>query len=116
VDHFSIRKWYTFQLEYTDSSLYQKLRETKPEYGSNRRIQVRLVNGEIAITNAHVGSLGDILAYNGARLNERALFQIKKGVSISRNSLIFNALQDGLGFKKMKSTEIFRNCKKLKYS
>jgi hypothetical protein len=24
------------------------------------------------------------------------------------------ALQDGLGFKKMKSTEIFRNCKKLK--
>ena len=26
------------------------------------------------------------------------------------------ALQDGLGFKKMKSTEIFRNHKKLKYS
>ena len=49
--------------QYSDSSLYQKLRETKPEYGSNRRIQVRLVNGEIAITNAHVGSLGDILTY-----------------------------------------------------
>ena len=49
--------------QYSDSSLYQKLRETKPEYGSNRRIQVKLVNGEIAITNAHVGSLGDILTY-----------------------------------------------------
>lgn len=49
--------------QYSDSSLYQKLRETKPEYGSNRRIQVKLVNGEIVITNAHVGSLGDILTY-----------------------------------------------------
>jgi len=49
--------------QYSDSSLYQKLRETKPEYGSHRRIQVKLVNGEIAITNIHVGSLGDILTY-----------------------------------------------------
>ena len=43
--------------------MYQKLRETKPEYGSNRRIHVKLVNGEVAITNVHVGSLGDILTY-----------------------------------------------------
>ena len=50
--------------QYSDSSLYQKLRETKPEYGSNRRIRVNVVNGEIAITNAHVGSLGDILTYS----------------------------------------------------
>lgn len=49
--------------QYSDSSLYQKLRETKPEYGSNRRIQVKLANSEIVITNAHVGSLADILAY-----------------------------------------------------
>lgn len=49
--------------QYCDSSLYQKLRETKPEYGSNRHIHVKLLNGEIAITNAHVGSLGDILTY-----------------------------------------------------
>jgi len=49
--------------QYSDSVLYQKLRETKPEYGSNRRIQVKLVNGEVAITNVHVGSLGDILTY-----------------------------------------------------
>ena len=49
--------------QYSDSPLYHKLRETKPEYGSNRRIEVKLVNGEIAITNVHVGSLGDVLAY-----------------------------------------------------
>ena len=49
--------------QYSDSPLYQKLREMKPEYGANRRIQVKLVNGEVIITNAHVGSLGDILTY-----------------------------------------------------
>ena len=49
--------------QYSESALYQKLRVTKPEYGANRRIQVKLVNGEVAITNVHVGSLGDILTY-----------------------------------------------------
>ena len=38
----------------------------------------------------------------------------KKELDFS-NSLIFRALQDGLGFKKMKSLETFGNCKKLKY-
>jgi hypothetical protein len=47
----------------SDSPLSQELRETKPEYGSNRRIQVKLVNGEVTITNVHIGSLGDILTY-----------------------------------------------------
>ena len=49
--------------QYSESALYKKLRETKPEYGSNRRIEVKLVNGEITITDVHVGSLGDILTY-----------------------------------------------------
>ena len=49
--------------QYSDNTLFQKLRETKPEYGSNRHIAVKLLNGEVAVTNAHVGSLGDILAY-----------------------------------------------------
>ena len=49
--------------EYSDSPLFQKLRGTKPEYGSSRRIEVKIVDGEIAILNAHVGSLGDILEY-----------------------------------------------------
>ena len=48
---------------YSDSPLYQKLRETKPEYGLNRHIQVNVVNGEIAITNCHIGSLGVIITY-----------------------------------------------------
>ena len=49
--------------QYSESQLYQKLCKTKPEYGSNRRIQVKLVDGEIAITNVHVGSMGDIITY-----------------------------------------------------
>ena len=49
--------------QYSDNALYQKLRETKPEYGSSRHIQVKIVDGKIAVTNAHVGSLGDILTY-----------------------------------------------------
>ena len=49
--------------QYSESALYQRLRDTKPEYGSNRRIEVKLVNGEVTITNVHVGSLGDILTY-----------------------------------------------------
>ena len=49
--------------QYSDNTLFQKLRETKPEYGSSRHIVVKLLNGEVVVTNAHVGSLGDILAY-----------------------------------------------------
>ena len=49
--------------QYSDSSLYQKLREIKPEYGSSRHIQLKLIDGKIAVTNAHVGSMGDILTY-----------------------------------------------------
>ena len=49
--------------QYSDSLLYQKLREIKPEYGSNRYIQVKFIDGRIAVTNVHVGSIGDILTY-----------------------------------------------------
>ena len=49
--------------QYSDSPLFQKLHKTKPEYGSNRHIQVKLVNGEVTITNVHVGSLGDIITF-----------------------------------------------------
>jgi len=48
---------------YSENPLYQELRETKPEYGSNRHIQVKFVNGKVAVTNVHVGSLGDIITY-----------------------------------------------------
>jgi hypothetical protein len=49
--------------QYSDNPLYQKLRITKPEYGYIRRIQVKEDNGQLIITNTHVGSLGDILTY-----------------------------------------------------
>ena len=49
--------------QYSDSQLYQELCGTKPEFGSNKRIHVKLVNGEMAITNVHVGSMGDIITY-----------------------------------------------------
>ncbi len=49
--------------QYADSPLYQRLRETKPEYGSNRRIEVKLIDGRISVLNAHVGSLADIVTY-----------------------------------------------------
>ena len=45
--------------QYSESALYQRLRETKPEYGSNRRIQVKLVNGEVTITNVQRRNLMD---------------------------------------------------------
>ena len=47
---------------YTSVPLYEELLNTKPEYGSGNRIDVKLVNGEIAVSNVHVGSLGDIVA------------------------------------------------------
>lgn len=48
---------------YSGSKLFQELLKVKPEYGSNRRIEVKLVDGDIAVSNVHVGSLGDIVAY-----------------------------------------------------
>ena len=49
--------------QYADSQLYQELLKVKSEYGSNRSIEVKLVDGEIVVTNVHVGSLGDIITY-----------------------------------------------------
>ena len=47
---------------YASIPLYEKLLKTKPEYGSSNRIKVKILNGEIAVSNVHVGSLGDIVA------------------------------------------------------
>ena len=50
--------------QYADSPIYQQLLTVKPEYGSPKRIEVRLLDGEIIVTNVHLGSLGDILTYS----------------------------------------------------
>ncbi len=47
---------------YASVPLFDELLKTKPEYGSNNHIEVKLVNGEIVVSNVHVGSLGDIEA------------------------------------------------------
>ena len=47
--------------QYADSQLYQELLKVKPEYGSNRSIEVKLADGNIVVTNVHVGSHGDIV-------------------------------------------------------
>ena len=47
---------------YASVPLFEELLNTKPEYGSGNRIEVNLVNGEMAVSNVHVGSLGDIVA------------------------------------------------------
>ncbi len=47
---------------YASVPLFDELLKTKPEYGSSNRIEVKVLNGEIAVSNVHVGSLGDIVA------------------------------------------------------
>ena len=49
--------------QYADSQLYHELLKVKPEYGSNRSIGVKLVDGNNIVTNVHVGSLGDVVTY-----------------------------------------------------
>ena len=49
--------------QYADSQLYQELLKVRPEYGSSRSIEVKLVDGNIVVTNVHVGSHGDIITY-----------------------------------------------------
>ena len=47
---------------YTSIPLNERLLNTMPEYGFGNRIEVKLVNDEIAVSNVYVGSLGDIVA------------------------------------------------------
>ena len=47
---------------YASIPLYDELLKTKPEYGADNRIEVKVLNGEIAVSNVHIGSLGDIVA------------------------------------------------------
>ena len=49
--------------QYAGSQLYQELLKVRPEYGSSRSIEVKLVDGNIVVTNVHVGSHGDIITY-----------------------------------------------------
>jgi len=48
--------------DFRDNTLFQQLKDVKPEYGSNIRIKVYKRGNAISVTNVHVGSLGDIVA------------------------------------------------------
>ncbi len=61
--------------DYSSIPLYQELLNTKPEYGSSIRIEVKQKDGELIVSNVHVGSLGDMLA---ARINVTPELQITK--------------------------------------
>ncbi len=60
-----------------DSSipLFQELLNTKPEYGSSIRIEVKQIDGELIVSNVHIGSLGDIVT---ARINIAPELQVTK--------------------------------------
>lgn len=48
--------------DFRDNTLFQQLKDVKPEYGSNIRIKVYKRGDAISVTNVNVGSLGDIVA------------------------------------------------------
>lgn len=48
---------------FSDNTLYQQILAVKPEYGSSQRILVRKRDGNITVSNVHIGSLGDIVSY-----------------------------------------------------
>jgi hypothetical protein len=47
--------------KYASNALFQKLHNTMPEYGLQRKIVVRKRDDGVAVTNVHIGSLGDII-------------------------------------------------------
>ena len=71
--------------QYSDNPLYQKLRTIKPEYGYIRRIQVKQQDGNLIITNVHIGSLGDILTY---------VIEVAPDLNISKVQLLDAILQE----------------------
>lgn len=71
--------------QYSDNPLYQKLCNTKPDYGYLRRIKVKEENGQLIITNTHIGSLGDVLTY---------VIDVAPDLNISKVQLLDAILQE----------------------
>ena len=71
--------------EYADSQLFQELLRVKPEFGSIKSIGVKLVNGKIAVTNVHVGSLGDVVTYR---------IDVDPGLKVSKIQLLNAILKE----------------------
>ena len=88
--------------QYSDNPLYQKLRNTKPEYGYLRRIKVKEENGQLSINNTHIGSLGDILTY---------VIDVAPELNISKVQLLDAILQEMAkdGFSEQEETASWRD-------
>ena len=86
--------------QYADSQLYQKLLKVKPEYGSNRTIVVKLMNGNVVVTNVHVGSLGDIVTYR---------IDIDPELRVSKTQLLDAILKEmsSEGFDEMEQSDLW---------
>ena len=86
--------------QYADSQLYQELLKVKPEYGSNRSIEVKLVDGNIIVTNVHVGSHGDIITYR---------IDVDPELKISKTQLLDAILKEmsSEGFDEMEQSDFW---------
>ena len=71
--------------DFADCQLFQELLKVKPEYGSGRTIEVKQMDGQVAVTNVHVGSLGDILTYR---------IVVAPALNISKNQLLDAILRE----------------------
>ena len=79
-----------------------QLSQTKPEYGTNRHIQVAEADGNIIVSGVHVGSLGDILSYP---------INVAPNLNISKVQLLDAILQElsSDGFTDEAKTEFWDN-------
>lgn len=86
--------------KYASNPLFLKLRKTLPEYGIQRKIVVRKKDDGIAVTNVHIGSLGDILTMP---------IDIDQELHISKEQLldaILNAMSHG-GFDEVEQSDFW---------
>ena len=88
--------------QYADNALFQKLCVAQPEYGSPMRIKVKRVVERIAITNTHIGSLGDRLMYK---------IDVDPDLNISKEQLLDAILKEMArdGFDETAKTEYWNN-------
>ena len=95
--------------QYADSQQYQELLKVKPEYGSNRSIRVKLVDGKTAVTNVHVGSFGDIITYR---------IDVDPELKISKTQLLDAILKEmsSEGFDEMEQSDFWTEMTNLQKS
>ena len=95
--------------QYADSQQYQELLKVKPEYGSNRSIEVKLMEGKIVVTNVHVGSLGDIITYR---------IDVDPELKISKTQLLDAILKEmsSEGFNEMEQSDFWTEMTNLQKS